>query len=134
MCDFSLQHVAARAAQLGDRLLSTQFAGTTTRGFAAVGALDIAVCLRPGTELAFDRPVTCEHPLASFPVRTMPADVARFCRINPNQPYDHHDALEFPDGKIILLTWLCFGQHATVLQLPAAHFAANKMPSVLTYS
>jgi hypothetical protein len=31
----------------------------------------------------------------------------------------HHDALEFPDGKIVLLTALCEGQHATVLQLPA---------------
>jgi hypothetical protein len=31
----------------------------------------------------------------------------------------HHDALEFPDGKIVLLTHLCEGQRATVLQLPA---------------
>jgi hypothetical protein len=31
----------------------------------------------------------------------------------------HHDALEFPDGHIVLLTQLCEGQHATVLQLPA---------------
>jgi hypothetical protein len=30
----------------------------------------------------------------------------------------HHDALEFPDGEIVLLTRLCEGQHATVLQLP----------------
>ena len=32
----------------------------------------------------------------------------------------HHDALEFPDGKILLLTQLKTGQKATVLQLPAA--------------
>ena len=31
----------------------------------------------------------------------------------------HHDALEFSDGRIILLTRLCEGQEATVLQLPA---------------
>jgi hypothetical protein len=31
----------------------------------------------------------------------------------------HHDALEFPDGRIVLLTLLCEGQAATVLQLPA---------------
>ena len=30
----------------------------------------------------------------------------------------HHDALEFPDGKTVLLTQLSEGQHATVLQLP----------------
>jgi hypothetical protein len=32
----------------------------------------------------------------------------------------HHDALEFPDGQTVLLTRLCDGQRATVLQLPAA--------------
>jgi hypothetical protein len=32
----------------------------------------------------------------------------------------HHDALEFPDGQVVLLTRLCEGQRATVLQLPAA--------------
>jgi hypothetical protein len=31
----------------------------------------------------------------------------------------HHDALEFPDGRTVLLTFLCEGQAATVLQLPA---------------
>jgi len=30
-----------------------------------------------------------------------------------------HDALEFADGQIVLLTRLKKGQHATVLQLPA---------------
>ena len=29
-------------------------------------------------------------------------------------------ALEFPDGETVLLTQLCEGQHATVLQLPAS--------------
>jgi hypothetical protein len=32
----------------------------------------------------------------------------------------HHDALEFPDGKIVLVTRLCEGQRVTVLQMPAA--------------
>jgi hypothetical protein len=35
------------------------------------------------------------------------------------EPHTHHDALEFPDGQIVLLTQLCEGQHATLLQLPA---------------
>jgi hypothetical protein len=45
--------------------------------------------------------------------------VARFRQVNMHQLTVHHDALEFPDGKIVLLTALCEGQHATVLQLPA---------------
>jgi len=32
----------------------------------------------------------------------------------------HHDALEFPNGEIVLVTRLCEGQYATVLQLPAS--------------
>jgi hypothetical protein len=44
---------------------------------------------------------------------------ATLLAVNKNKPNVHHDALELPDGKIVLLTHLCEGQHATVLQLPA---------------
>jgi hypothetical protein len=40
-------------------------------------------------------------------------------QVNREQPHMHHDALELPDGHTILLTFLCEGQEATVLQLPA---------------
>src|SRR5215475_15886121 len=46
--------------------------------------------------------------------------VAQFRQINMGKPCVHHDALEFPDGEIVLLTRMCEGQHATVLQLPAS--------------
>jgi hypothetical protein len=39
--------------------------------------------------------------------------------VNRNEPMKHHDALEFPDGRIVLLTRLTEDQVATVLQLPA---------------
>ncbi|HYQ07958.1 MAG TPA: hypothetical protein VER26_13420, partial [Xanthobacteraceae bacterium] len=45
---------------------------------------------------------------------------AIFRQINKGEVAAHHDALEFPDGQIVLLTFLCEGQQATVLQLPAA--------------
>jgi hypothetical protein len=44
---------------------------------------------------------------------------AIFRQINKDRTAAHHDALEFPDGQIALLTYLCEGQEATVLQLPA---------------
>jgi hypothetical protein len=44
---------------------------------------------------------------------------AIFRQINKDKVATHHDALEFPDGRIVLLTSLCEGQQATVLQLPA---------------
>jgi hypothetical protein len=45
--------------------------------------------------------------------------VAQFRQVNLALPNTHHDALEFPDGRSVLLTELCEGQCATVLQLPA---------------
>jgi hypothetical protein len=125
MCDYSLLHVQSRAAQVGDKLVSTAFPNTISRGFAAAGDLDTAVCLLPGTEIAFDREVEHENYLGSSIVR-QPATVARFRQIDTGNPYVHHDALEFPNGAIVLLTQLAQGQRATVLQLPAAPRTADE--------
>ena len=51
--------------------------------------------------------------------------VARFRQLNADKPNMHHDALEFPNGEIVLVTRLCEGQHATVLQLPASPHSAK---------
>jgi hypothetical protein len=122
MCDYSLHHVATRPAKLGDKLVTTKFSNSITRGFAAVGETHVAVCLLPGTELAFDENVKC-RPL--FDIRFLPSKkigqrLARFRQINTDNTVAHHDALEFPDGQVVLLTRLCEGQRAAVLQLPAA--------------
>ena len=50
----------------------------------------------------------------------------RFRQLNADKPNVHHDALEFPDGEIVLVTRLCEGQHATVLQLPASPHSVNR--------
>ena len=60
MCDYSLHLVASRPAKVGDKLVSTSFPRTTTRGFASVDNRDVAVCLLPGTELAFEEEVRCD--------------------------------------------------------------------------
>jgi hypothetical protein len=118
MCDFSLQSTRSRAAKIGDKLTTRNF-GTGTRGFAAPEDPGTAVCLLPGTELAFTKEVALTTGgFASGEVRTGQT-VAVFRQINKQQPRAHHDALEFPDGHIVLLTVLCEGQEATVLQLPA---------------
>jgi hypothetical protein len=120
MCDYSLHHVATRPAKIEDKLVTTKFHNTITRGFAAVNDPRVAVCLMPGTELAFDRDVECEAALAIFPTKKIGQRVARFRQINVDHPTMHHDALEFPDGQVVLLTSLCDHQYATVLQMPAA--------------
>jgi hypothetical protein len=122
MCDYSLQLVVSRPAMVGDELVSTKFTNAITSGFAAVGEPDVAVCLLPGTEVAFEKEVEYEH--GFFPnlkrAKKVGEKVARFRQVNTDEPHVHHDALEFPDGQIVLVTRLCEGQHAIVLQLPAA--------------
>ena len=84
-----------------------------------VGEPNVAVCLLPGTELAFEKEVQCDTGFVFRLRRQLGHRVAMFRQVNKNKPNVHHDALEFPDGQIVLLTHLCEGQHATVLQLPA---------------
>jgi hypothetical protein len=117
MCDYSLRLVASRPAKVGDKLISTRFPQTSTRGFASVDDRNVAVCLLPGTELAFEKEVQRDTGMV-FGWR-LGHSVAKFQHVNKDQPNVHHDALEFPDDKTVLLTQLCEGQRATVLQLPA---------------
>lgn len=118
MCDYSLHLIASRPARVGDKLVTTRFPNTITRGFASVDEPELAVCLLPGTELAFEKVVQCETGIVSS--WRLGHAVAKFQQVNKGQSNVHHDALEFPDGKIVLLTNLCKGQRATVLQLPAS--------------
>jgi hypothetical protein len=118
MCDYSLELVASRPAKVGDQLVSTGFHQTMTRGFASVDDPNVAVGLLPGTELAFEDEVRCETGIVLS--RRLGYRVASFRQINKDQSNRHRDALELPDGKIVLLTHLCKGQRATVLQLPTS--------------
>jgi hypothetical protein len=123
MCDFSLEFVKSRPAKIGDKLISTRFDNSFTRGFAAVGE-PVAVCLLPGTELAFEKAVECKRGYGIVPNLLIDETVAQFRQVNKDKPNAHHDALQFPSGKIVLLHNLSEGQHANVLQLPAiAHGA-----------
>jgi hypothetical protein len=121
MCDYSLQSIMSRPAKIGD-ILTTRHFGTGTHGFAAAEDARVAVCVLPGTELAFSNAVTVTDPdvrfFASWRVRTLDHATAIFRQVNKHEPRVHHDALEFSDGRIVLLTHLCEGQKATVLQLP----------------
>jgi hypothetical protein len=119
MCDFSLKSLRSRPAQVGDKLVTRDF-GTGTRGFAAADDLGLAVCVMPGTELAFAQEIACQsNSLLAWKARIINYQTAIFRQVNKDKDWSHHDALEFPDGRTELLTHLCEGQQATVLQLPA---------------
>jgi hypothetical protein len=109
--------------------VSTRFSNSITGGFAAVGEPNVAVCLLPGTEVAFEKEVEYE-PRGLFsnwiPGKKLGEKGARFRQVKKEQLHVHHDALEFSDGQIVLLTCLSQGQQATVLQLPAAPRTAEQ--------
>jgi hypothetical protein len=158
MCDYSLHHVASRPARVSDKLVTTKLERSSTRAFAAVGEYgaklvihdgppEVAVCLLPGTELAFDDDVRYDRAFSFFGKARVNHKVARFRQIDLDDPYVQHDALEFPDGQVLKVARLAAGQTATVLQLPVAaqhpepleirhvvrssdsRFALNRLPS-----
>jgi hypothetical protein len=131
MCDYSLHDVASRAAKVSDKLVTTELARSSARGFAAVAELGaklvihdgppkVAVCLLPGTELAFDDDVRYYRAFSPFGKARVNHKVARFRQIDLDDPHVQHDALEFPDGQVLKVARLVAGQTATVLQLPVA--------------
>jgi hypothetical protein len=135
MCDYSLANLASRPAVVGEKLITTQF-NCSTKGFAAPGASTVAVCVLPGTEVAFDEEITSVRSLLGIegmektilgPTRHG-YKTAVFAQVNMDNALTHHDSLEFPDGSTVLLTNLIPGQHAIVLQLPAEKQPAKETP------
>lgn len=131
MCDYSLQHLASRPAKVGDNLVTTRFGQGLTGGFCSVGDPRVAVCVQPGTELAFEREIESQAAFRLFQPRKLGASVARFRRVNEGVPHMHHDALELPGGQTLLLTSLREGQQATVIQLPATERQQQPAPERL---
>ena len=127
MCDYSLENQITRAAEVGDKLVTSSFPMTPTRGFCAENEPGVAICLLPGTELAFAEPVrynglwgTLLNAVKAYLGYDMAkAMLARFRQVDLDNPHTHHDAIELADGRIIKLSLLHEGQYARVLQLPA---------------
>jgi hypothetical protein len=124
MCDYSLHAVASRPAKVGETLISTTFRGTSTRGFASESEPNVAVCMLSGTELAFEEDVRYDS--RWIWTRTIHERVAKFNSVERHIPDRHHDAIEFADGRTVLVTQLREGQRVTVLQLPAAKQPAER--------
>jgi hypothetical protein len=118
MCDYSLHNVKTRPAKVSDKLITHRFNYSTT-GFSAPEDPHVAVCVLPGTELSFAHEVQRAR-LWPWTKNVIGHKTAVFRQLNLGCPHAHHDALEFPDGEVMLLTYLMEGQQATVLQLPAA--------------
>ena len=128
MCDYSLQNVKTRPAKVGDKLFTRRF-NSGTGGFSAPEDINVAVCLLPGTELSFACDVRRSR-LWPWSKNILHHKTAIFRQVNIDCLHAHHDALEFPDGDMLLLTYLMEGQEAVVLQLPAT---SSKAPQRAAY-
>jgi hypothetical protein len=129
MCDYSLHAVSTRPAEVAETLVSTDFS-TGTRGFASADNPQVAVCLRPGTEIAFETDAKTDGRMFR---KNLGDRLARFRQINTDRSHQHHDALEFSNGTIALVTDLVPGQRATVLQLPASPIEERAQASQPSY-
>jgi hypothetical protein len=125
MCDYSITADSTRDAKAGDQLVTKWF--RTSVGFADVNDTNCAVCLKVGTEVAFARGyvLTKDWPLWHRKVRS---SVATFRKVDTRYNHEHHDALEFDNGRIIKLHDLVAGQQATVLTLPVSEDEKRKEP------
>jgi hypothetical protein len=89
---------------------------------------NVAICLLPGTEVAFEKEIEFDQSWSFFHKQKSAGTVARFRQVNVDKPNTHHDALELADGRIVLVHSLREGQYAAVLQLPAANHPASDAP------
>jgi hypothetical protein len=100
MCDYSLRSIMSRPAKVGDKLTTRHFR-TGTLGFAAPEDCTVAVCVLPGTELAFSSEVRVpKGGILWWRVVPLGHRTAIFRQLNKDKPLVHHDALEFPDGQM----------------------------------
>jgi hypothetical protein len=80
--------------------------------------------------LAFSQPVGYgKRSLFGWGGRKPQQQTAVLRQINKERVAAHHDAAEFPDGQLVLLTFLWEGQEAVVLQLPAQPHTALETQS-----
>ena len=117
MCDYSLHTAKSRPARVGDRLVTrnfTQEPEDSPRRRMRAPQFAFFPALNSPSIRSFSA-----RGLAGVEVKTIEHTTAIFRQVNKSEPRTHHDALEFPDGHIELLTDLSEGQTATVLQLPA---------------
>jgi hypothetical protein len=91
MCDYSLHAVATRPAQVGETLITATFRGTSTRGFASANAPEVAVCMLPGTELAFAENVRYDN--RWIWTRQVNFRVGKFGVVDQHVADRHHDAI-----------------------------------------
>lgn len=116
MCKYN---ITSRLARAGDRLVTTRFSYTLTRGFSCLTDPKIAVSLLAGTEVVFDREAEeAGRFLPQIQFTKLGATTARFRQSDLEFPHKNHNVLEFANGKVLPITRLRPGQQLTVLQLP----------------
>ena len=131
MCDYSLHAVETRPAEVGDKLRTDELCQLLHARLCRGRRAERGRVPEPGTELAFERDVEIDHGfgrlLPSLGFGSIGATRSRAsARSTPTGSTPITTRLEFPNGRIVLVTRLCEGQVATVLQLPASEHAGAR--------
>jgi hypothetical protein len=114
---FSLHSVKSRPAKVGDKLTTHNF-NTGTRGFAAPEDVRTAVCVLPGTELAFAKEVRCgQSRLFGWKANTVNHTTAIFRQINKDNPRTHHT-----------VRWCSSRTYSKVRKQQCSSFRHNPLP------
>jgi hypothetical protein len=113
MCNYSVYAEATRDAVQGDNLI------VRDGGLFDTANVNVAVCLKPGTEIGFDEPIKhCGSYRYSNHEWDVPDDFNESVAILGES--GNFDVLEFADGSRMLLSNLIAGQKVKVLQLPVS--------------
>ena len=108
--------------------MTTRFSQAITQGLATADDKECAVCLVPGTELAFDAPLRGNaNRFVPFFMKKFDFKTGKFVQLNVDNPYQHHDAIEFGDGGTVLINDLVEDQMLRVIQLPAPPQTAKEV-------
>ncbi len=124
--------MASRPAKVGETLITTTFRGTSTRGFAAEAEPEVAVCLLPGTELAFEDDVKYDH--RWIWKKSTGFKVARFRKVELNVSHQHHDAIEFPNGSYVLIVSMVIGALFGYASDQLAKVLPTKQPTMAAHA
>jgi hypothetical protein len=129
MCDFSLHAAAQKPAEKGHKMKTARLAytGGSSGGFFDADDPSVAVCLQPGTEVAFDKPPLLRRGFRAFVPSIIRRglgeglpQMATFRKVDLSKTHTHHDALEFVGGRVVKIDDLKTGLSARVVSLPVS--------------
>jgi hypothetical protein len=127
MCDYSMHAIKNRKAVVGDKVKTSDFMRTSSPGLESLTEPGVAICLIPGTGVEFDEPV--QHRDIGLNFNTpIPFKIGRYVR-KAGHETEFKDAVQFPDGSMVLMAYLVTNQTGTVTYVPEEIVKQTEQPA-----